>query len=526
MATPFGFESRGILRRDEAFVWHEVEEGVLQVASSPTITPEDAAEVLLFWERLLTVRNEALLTPARLLRDGDAVAALYEPFVPAVSATWEELGEIAEALFDLHKADLGHGALSSDSLVRGGTRIKLAHFGWMPLLERRPPPRGAYVAPEHGAGGTSPLADQFGFGHLAAHLSPGLAHSEWFATATHPDPGTRYRRMRECRLALPEAEEVSVASGGLVAAGVLEEIEIVEPKPTAVSIPIQPDAPRILAIIRAEVIPADAGTVWGAGSYDYGSEVKLSFVANPGYRFRRWMPGGETTSRLTVVAKDDLRLTAEAEAVPVRTRRSLLPVVALLGLLGVGWAGFAWSGMAMTKEKEPKPSQPAKLEPEPRLTVPEPKAPVVIHVDGRDLDRREWRVELRERSIPASDKLTEADQIYNLYFDPHRDMSKADRKKMRARALALIDQGLRDARNARALLKQGEARFGKPSPEIEASIYANLSYALCFSKRQYADEFQKAKALTPQVKEVRVKRILEDLLAKIEYFRSGRLPSW
>ncbi len=58
--------------------------------------------------------------------------------------------------------------------------------------------------------------------------------------------------------------------------------------------------------IEAEVIPMDAGTVTGGGSYHYGDTITLEAVANGGYEFERWLDSITDNPRTVVVTQDSL----------------------------------------------------------------------------------------------------------------------------------------------------------------------------------------------------------------------------
>jgi len=66
--------------------------------------------------------------------------------------------------------------------------------------------------------------------------------------------------------------------------------------------------------LATEVSPAGAGTVTGAGSYDYGTEVQVQATPIPGYSFLRWIgdyTGDETNPVQTIVMDDNKTLTAQ-----------------------------------------------------------------------------------------------------------------------------------------------------------------------------------------------------------------------
>ncbi len=58
--------------------------------------------------------------------------------------------------------------------------------------------------------------------------------------------------------------------------------------------------------IEAEVIPMDAGTVTGGGTYHYGDTITLEAVANGGYAFERWIDSITDNPRTVVVTQDSL----------------------------------------------------------------------------------------------------------------------------------------------------------------------------------------------------------------------------
>ena len=60
--------------------------------------------------------------------------------------------------------------------------------------------------------------------------------------------------------------------------------------------------------ITATVNPTDAGTITGAGTYNYGDEVTLSVTANAGYTFINWTKDGEevsTAMSFTITVTED-----------------------------------------------------------------------------------------------------------------------------------------------------------------------------------------------------------------------------
>lgn len=62
--------------------------------------------------------------------------------------------------------------------------------------------------------------------------------------------------------------------------------------------------------------PEGAGTLTGAGSYDYGSNVKVTATANEGYAFMKWTKGDEqvsTNHEYTFTVTRDVTLTAHFE---------------------------------------------------------------------------------------------------------------------------------------------------------------------------------------------------------------------
>ena len=58
--------------------------------------------------------------------------------------------------------------------------------------------------------------------------------------------------------------------------------------------------------IETAVIPMDAGTVTGGGTYHYGDTLELEAVPNPGYVFERWIDSVTDNPRSVVVTQDSL----------------------------------------------------------------------------------------------------------------------------------------------------------------------------------------------------------------------------
>ena len=61
--------------------------------------------------------------------------------------------------------------------------------------------------------------------------------------------------------------------------------------------------------IKAEVSPADAGSVTGAGVYDEGATCTLTAVAKDGYEFEKWQDGS-TNKTITITVTADATYTA------------------------------------------------------------------------------------------------------------------------------------------------------------------------------------------------------------------------
>ncbi len=58
--------------------------------------------------------------------------------------------------------------------------------------------------------------------------------------------------------------------------------------------------------IQTEVIPLDAGTVTGGGTYHYGDTITLEAVANGGFEFVRWTDSVTDNPRSVIVTQDSL----------------------------------------------------------------------------------------------------------------------------------------------------------------------------------------------------------------------------
>lgn len=66
--------------------------------------------------------------------------------------------------------------------------------------------------------------------------------------------------------------------------------------------------------VVANVIPAEGGQVNGAGEFNDGESVRLTAIANEGYRFKHWSDQGQVVSadpQLTFTAKGDRQVSAE-----------------------------------------------------------------------------------------------------------------------------------------------------------------------------------------------------------------------
>lgn len=68
-------------------------------------------------------------------------------------------------------------------------------------------------------------------------------------------------------------------------------------------------------LIKAGVTPEGAGSVNGAGTYDYGSIIKLTAHSNPGFIFEQWTDGAIENPR-NILVEGDASYTAEFSMIP------------------------------------------------------------------------------------------------------------------------------------------------------------------------------------------------------------------
>ena len=82
--------------------------------------------------------------------------------------------------------------------------------------------------------------------------------------------------------------------------------------------PVNPDpvkpTPSGKKVLSLTAIPAEGGTMVGAGTYDAGSEVKAEAIANEGFKFRDWEDGDSFPNR-DVILNEDLSLTARFDPI-------------------------------------------------------------------------------------------------------------------------------------------------------------------------------------------------------------------
>ena len=82
--------------------------------------------------------------------------------------------------------------------------------------------------------------------------------------------------------------------------------------------PVNPDpvkpTPGGKKVLSLTAIPAEGGTMVGAGTYDAGSEVKAEAIANEGFKFRDWEDGDSFPNR-DVILNEDLSLTARFDPI-------------------------------------------------------------------------------------------------------------------------------------------------------------------------------------------------------------------
>ena len=82
--------------------------------------------------------------------------------------------------------------------------------------------------------------------------------------------------------------------------------------------PVNPDpvkpTPSGKKVLSLTAIPAEGGTMVGAGTYDAGSEVKAEAIANEDFKFRDWEDGDSFPNR-DVILNEDLSLTARFDPI-------------------------------------------------------------------------------------------------------------------------------------------------------------------------------------------------------------------
>lgn len=230
-------------------------------------------------------------------------AAFTDPDV--ILARWRR---VAESLFALHNKGMVHGGLCPECFWRKGDDIWVGGFEWGILRAMGEPTAlkltAPFAAPETAAMPSEPIsreADIYALARCLAHFAPQVKETEWFVRATEADASKRYHRMREFSDAMVEIPTPPQA---------IEAIAEPPAKPHHDSILV----PRIL--LTADIEPAEAGSVQGAGFYPVGHSVELQAEALRDFVFVEWSGDvSGTNNPIDVWVEQDMHVKARFRAI-------------------------------------------------------------------------------------------------------------------------------------------------------------------------------------------------------------------
>lgn len=188
---------------------------------------KDIKDLFNYFDRLHAVSRKSMVIPEQILQDEqNNLVMVYSKYPQQtiddylqlssefLGAGWEQASEI---LFALHNRQLTHGLIIPNSLVIEEKRIKLAGFGYAPLIDAGNPivieAYRNFIAPEVLSGAnTSPASDAYSLAQTVVYYEPRLINSEWYKKATHNNMSARFKRMRdfypELSLALKNLQQV------------------------------------------------------------------------------------------------------------------------------------------------------------------------------------------------------------------------------------------------------------------------------------------------------------------------------
>lgn len=165
-----------------------------------------------YFDQLHVVSRKSMVVPEQVLQDDQNNLVMVYSNYPqqtmenylqmssdSLETGWEQASEI---VFALHNRQLTHGLILPDSLLVEGNRIKLAGFGYAPLINAgNPTVLQAYknfIAPEILIGGkTSSASDAYSLAQTIVYWEPLLIDSDWFKKATQIEVTARFQRMRD-----------------------------------------------------------------------------------------------------------------------------------------------------------------------------------------------------------------------------------------------------------------------------------------------------------------------------------------
>jgi len=211
----------------------------------------------------------------------------------------------ADRLHELHNKDLFHGRPSLESFFVSGGVPHLTEFGFAPLLAAGNDVAfsccDGYLAPEvTGKNEVSNVTDIFAFAKAVAKWRPEIEATPWYLKATDTDPANRYPRIRQSIKELEEAIGSLPAAGPTVAPPTSPPPDTTSPPPTTGK--STPPVPKHR--LHIDVVPANGGTVTGAGVFTGSPSVPIEAKAKPGWKFVRWSGDLNSTANPTQITLD------------------------------------------------------------------------------------------------------------------------------------------------------------------------------------------------------------------------------